>query len=310
MYIYIFHYMYMTMAWNGHFSKNKPLSTTLLVAFFGLALCFVVTGAFLVPSRPPPSQPQPQPSHIQRQVYFSRALYPVFPYSVVSGGIHDKAALMRALRAGFLPAGFNVQNARFIRMPKDFCTYLTFRNDAGHVAWSTRKVCIRAGELAITDGHMTILARCANQIATKRPKDVLAADIPVDATIPVQDHPVTSLDSGLSSVLYPAIPTPTVTAGVPGVSVPSWPAFPVFPVSPIFPVVPVPTPFPVKVPSGDDAFPLACVSIIATWLAIRFHEKTFAVQCSRIASVQIRSCRRAALGSTRRCYYRWHSWKI
>jgi hypothetical protein len=130
--------------------------------------------------------------------------YPVYPHSIVPGGIHDAADLEVAYRGGFLPADFDMKAARFTRISKALCTYVTFRDKDGEVVWSKHELCLREGELAITDGKYTILARCGNRIAATVPPNAPVRTIPIDLDVPV---PAVLTDFGVVSSLYPASDT-------------------------------------------------------------------------------------------------------
>ena len=135
------------------------------------------------------SQPAAQWSHtnIHRDLAFmaspdsetqqksAKPARPVYPYSLVPGGIHDPKELERAFeRDPVLAAhykGFDFRRARVLELTEDRTVYVSYRI-AGHVYWTTKRVLLRKGEKVITDGKMTLRTRCANQVSETPRKDV------------------------------------------------------------------------------------------------------------------------------------------
>lgn len=185
--------------------KKKVTIALLIILTLWIGASVIALSAFL--RAVPDIHRQDPPSHIRARVNpipQPVLKYPVYPHSVLPGGIHDAADLQRAFQGRFLPADFNLSNARFIRISKPFCTYVTFRNKDGQIVWSNHKICIRAGEVAITDGKYTLLGRCGNRIAMSLPTDAPAQMAPIDLDIPVAE---VSTNPGVVSSLYPN-PTP------------------------------------------------------------------------------------------------------
>jgi len=93
---------------------------------------------------------------------------PVFPYSVVNGGVRSREELEAAIQADPLVrehySGFNVGEARVLRLSAPIHGYVSFRRD-GKIYWTHRQLEIRAGERVLSDGKMLIRARCGNQIS-------------------------------------------------------------------------------------------------------------------------------------------------
>jgi hypothetical protein len=174
--------------------------------------------------------------------------YPVYPHSVLPGGIHDAADLQMAYRGGFLPADFNLRTARFIKIPEAFCTYVTFRDTDGQIVWSKRKLCIRAGELAITDGKYTLLGRCGNRIAMSVPAGALVQTIPIGIDIPV---PEVFIEPSMVSSLYPAPDTWVAPIGPADVSTGGVLALPLPPMPSGFLCCAAAAVQPVRVPDGS-----------------------------------------------------------
>lgn len=95
---------------------------------------------------------------------------PVYPYSVVPGGVFSRqeaaraAARDRVVAAHY--AGFDLRRARPARLERDWDAHVSYRiRDA--VYWTRRPLRLRRGELVLTDGGSYIRARCGNRIAEK-----------------------------------------------------------------------------------------------------------------------------------------------
>jgi hypothetical protein len=100
---------------------------------------------------------------------------PVYPYSLVPGGIHDPKELEQAFERDPVLAshykGFDFRRARVLQLTEDRTVFVSYRI-AGHVYWTTKRVLLRKGEKVITDGKMTLRTRCANQVSDTARKDV------------------------------------------------------------------------------------------------------------------------------------------
>ena len=105
----------------------------------------------------------------------SRKDRPVYPYSLVPGGVHDPKELAQAFeRDPVLAAhyrGFDFRRARVVKLTEDKTMYVSYRI-AGHVYWTTKKVRLRRGEKVITDGKTTVRTRCANQVSETARQEV------------------------------------------------------------------------------------------------------------------------------------------
>ncbi len=224
--------------------------TVTIALFFILTLWVGASVILLSAFRAMPEIRHPEPPSYTRekasQIPPPALKYPVYPHSVLPGGIHDAADLQMAYRGGFLPADFNLRNARFIRISKAFCTYVTFRDKDGQIVWSKHKICIRAGELVMTDGKFMFLGRCGNRIAMSSPTNAPVQMAPIDLDIPVAE---VSTDSGLVSSLYPTPETWIPPIGP--VEVSTSGLLPLPPVPPAFLCCAAPEVAPVLVPDGS-----------------------------------------------------------
>jgi hypothetical protein len=92
---------------------------------------------------------------------------PVYPYSVVRGGVKDAQELKWAadhdpvVRAHY--AGFDYDHARVVRLVLARTVYVSYRI-GNRVYWTRHRVTLKKGETVITDGKMTARTRCANRV--------------------------------------------------------------------------------------------------------------------------------------------------
>jgi len=133
---------------------------------------------------------------------------PVFPYSVIPGGVRSSRELLQAAQREPVVAAhygdFSVARARVIRLPHDKLAYVSYRLGS-HIYWTKTKVTLRQGEAVLSDGQHLARTRCGNRIS-----DVAMA--PVSSQEPAQKL--------LSTPFVPAHPNadPAFLA-----TVPVWP---------------------------------------------------------------------------------------
>jgi hypothetical protein len=91
-----------------------------------------------------------------------------YPYSVIPGGIQSidelKVAIARDPVIAAQYAEFRLVNARIIQLERESTMHVTYRR-GDHVYWTERELLLPKGELLVTDGSETALARCGNLIA-------------------------------------------------------------------------------------------------------------------------------------------------
>lgn len=92
---------------------------------------------------------------------------PVYPYSVVPGGVRDVGELKRAAEHDRVIAAhyaaFDFGHARVVRLALPRTAYVSYRI-GNRVFWTRHRVTLKQGEMLITDGKMTARARCGNQV--------------------------------------------------------------------------------------------------------------------------------------------------
>ena len=92
---------------------------------------------------------------------------PVYPYSVVPGGVQDAQELKWVAEHDPVVAahyrGFDYDHARVVRLVLARTAYVSYRI-GNQVYWTRHRVKLRKGEALITDGKMTARTRCANRV--------------------------------------------------------------------------------------------------------------------------------------------------
>lgn len=128
---------------------------------------------------------------------------PVFPYSVVPGGVHSVGELQRAIAQDPVVAAhyrdFDLSKAHVERLAIARHAYVSFRIGS-HIFWTRKPLVLPAGERVITDGTLVARTRCGNQVA-----DRPGATSPVEPAAMVLDTPV---DRRVPAAGFPGLPTP------------------------------------------------------------------------------------------------------
>jgi hypothetical protein len=92
---------------------------------------------------------------------------PVYPYSIVRGGVEDARELKWVAEHDPVVAahyaGFNYGQARVVRLALSQTVYLSYRI-GNHVYWTRHRVKLHKGEKLITDGKITARTRCGNRV--------------------------------------------------------------------------------------------------------------------------------------------------
>jgi hypothetical protein len=115
---------------------------------------------------------------------------PVYPYSVVPGGVEDAKELKWVAEHDPVVAahyaGFDYDRARVVRLTLAQTVYLSYRI-GNHIYWTRRRVTLHKGEKLITDGRMTARTRCANRVE-ETPQHQAAS--PVEPPVQKFDEPI------------------------------------------------------------------------------------------------------------------------
>ncbi|MGB2663830.1 MAG: hypothetical protein WAK48_07495 [Candidatus Acidiferrum sp.] len=114
---------------------------------------------------------------------------PVYPYSVIPGGVLSAKALEIALRhdpvAAAHYADFHVKSARLIRLARERKAHVSYRL-GNQIFWTREEVTLHAGEALLSDGMNLVRTRCGNRIAAVPDGPIAPMEPPVD----VIDGPV------------------------------------------------------------------------------------------------------------------------
>jgi hypothetical protein len=166
---------------------------------------------------PVPRQPASAPVVQKAQLLLQRR--PVYPYSVISGGVESAGELKIAMR--FDPvvaahyADFDLSRTRVERLTANRAVYVSFRS-GDRVGWTSRRLTLRTGETILTDGQNAARTRCGNRITDVPPPKVVVdepapevLETPVLPTIPIDL--VAGFDTlvSLGEIPVPQQPIPT-----------------------------------------------------------------------------------------------------
>lgn len=168
---------------------------------------------------------------------------PIYPYSVVPGGVQDARELKWVAEHDPIVAahyaGFDYDHARVVRLVLARTAYVSYRI-GNRVYWTRRRITLHKGEKVITDGKITARARCANRVE-ELPQQATSSSEPPAAKF---EAPVRPADG--TAIQNP--PSPFISAllnrpGVPGFE----PTIPLSLYSPLsggnwFPLAPPPLP--------------------------------------------------------------------
>lgn len=128
----------------------------------------------------------------QQEALSSMEDRPVYPYSVVPGGVRDARELKWAadhdpvVAAHY--AGFDYDHARVVRLVLAGTAYVSYRI-GNKVYWTRRRVTLKKGETVLTDGKITARTRCANRVE-EAPQQAISASEPPALKFDEPVHPV------------------------------------------------------------------------------------------------------------------------
>jgi hypothetical protein len=198
--------------------RHRPRRNRRYVAFIVFAVVVTavsaVTSQYIIPylfqSQPrnvhvQPSLTLPNPTPALDQILSQTPAEPrpVYPYSVIPGGIADAKELKwiaehdPVVAAHY--AGFDYAHAQIVRLTLARTVYISYRI-GNHIYWTSHRVTLRKGEKLLTDGRMTARTRCANRVE-ETPQQQQA-----EATEPTEEK----LDQPLGSGQGTAIQAPPV----------------------------------------------------------------------------------------------------
>jgi hypothetical protein len=104
---------------------------------------------------------------------------PVFPYSIVPGGVRNAQELQKAASADPVVArhysDFRIAKSRTIQLNRPLSMYVSYRRN-NQVFWTKRPMLIPAGEALISDGDNLARVRCGNRLSPIAAKPVAETD--------------------------------------------------------------------------------------------------------------------------------------
>lgn len=128
---------------------------------------------------------------------------PVYPYSIVPGGVRNAAELKWAAEHDPVVAahyaGFDYDHARVVRLVLAQTAYVSYRI-GNKVYWTRRRIKLKKGETVITDGKITARTRCANQVI-KVPQQLSSRSEPPAEKFEEPINPLTG-----TAITMPAVP--------------------------------------------------------------------------------------------------------
>ena len=105
----------------------------------------------------------------------SLARRPVFPFSIVPGGVRDKQELQSAAAADPIVAkhysDFRISNAHPVHLDHPVPMYVSYRRN-NQVFWTRHQMLIPAGETLLSDGENFVRVRCGNRLSAIAVKPV------------------------------------------------------------------------------------------------------------------------------------------
>lgn len=188
---------------------------------------------------------------------------PVYPYSVIPGGVVNAKELNAAMRQDPVIAGhyadFRMRSTHPIRLTTARKVYVSYRL-GNRIYWTRKKVRLHAGETLLTDGIHLARVRCGNRISEVPAGPVSPSEPPVevfDKPI-VPNLPVQTVDVLPGAPIWANTP-PTLQITL---NQPPQPGVPFIPLIPIFPCCagsggPSPAPNPSPPPPPQPAPPVA-----------------------------------------------------
>ena len=209
--------------------RSRRIQHVLLLTVCGVvtAGCAAIALRYLSPSLfkasrgPEPSRQAVEASRnhflaVQQEALRSIENRPVYPYSVVPGGVKDAHELKWVAEHDPVVAshyaGFDYDHARIVRLVLARTVYVSYRIGR-KIYWTRHRVTLKKGESLITDGKITARTRCGNRVE-EVPQQATSRSEPPVAKFeePVQPN----LGTGLSLPPVPFQSTLLTRPPVPG----------------------------------------------------------------------------------------------
>ena len=104
---------------------------------------------------------------------------PIFPYSIVPGGVRDARELQSAASHDPVVAkhysDFRIAAAQTVRLEKPLEMYVSYRRN-NQVYWTRNRMLVPAGETLISDGENLARVRCGNRLSAIAAKPVSVSE--------------------------------------------------------------------------------------------------------------------------------------
>jgi hypothetical protein len=196
------------------------LSGVLTFGFALVALRYLSPSLFKASHNPEPSREAVEASRdhflaTQQEALRSIENRPVYPYSIVPGGVKDAQELKWAAQHDPVVAshyaGFDYDHARIVRLVLARTVYVSYRI-GNKIYWTRHRLSLKKGESLITDGKITARTRCGNRVE-EVPQQATSQSEPPAAKF---DEPVPNLGTALSQPPVPFQSTLLTRPPVPG----------------------------------------------------------------------------------------------
>jgi hypothetical protein len=160
-----------------------------------------------------------------RRAAVDRTSRPVYPFSVIRGGVYDAGELQIALATDRVAAGhyagFDAHKAQREVVARDRQVYVSYRI-GDKVFWSKRAFTLREGETLLSDGTHSVRSRCGNRISDtpRQPvsrfepraidSDVAELPTPPETIAEIRARPLGPM---LAPEIFPSAASPSVPIG-------------------------------------------------------------------------------------------------
>lgn len=147
---------------------------------------------------------------------------PVYPYSVIPGGIESPKELKEAMASDPVVAahfrGFNLAALRVVRLQSERLVYVSYRLH-DDVFWTRKQLRLLAGEKLITDGTYSARTRCGNRTSIVPQAKTLPSEPSVqELETPQSPELYSALSPALPSTLNKVVPLETDPPSAPSAS--------------------------------------------------------------------------------------------
>jgi hypothetical protein len=162
---------------SGSLKHKIGISATLTVIVISILLSFAALAPNSHRRGPPAESTSTIESHLppafplvvsdsDSHILFARR--PLFPFSVVPGGVESARELSNAIVNDPVVAkhyvGFNAGTARVVTLNQDLLAYVSYRI-GGDIFWTKKQITLHKNETVINDGNIVARTRCGNRVS-------------------------------------------------------------------------------------------------------------------------------------------------